>query len=269
MTSKMHRCVWDLPTDPQELTTFSQRLQENVPDIVCLKLLLFPRRETNYIHVVLLRHNFTNNMLKVFMSITLATELSFQHCDFDHVATGHFVQMLDRCRSLRKLNMVQNTLTCFGSRTEICKILSMTTNMRVPCLQLQFVTHEGKARLASYIATTIHLRQLEIQTYTYFMCPWTIVRALRQNGSITHVRFFKHYQSVGLSMIGGFCERNQQLPQLLTKSCGNDSASSDLDNVGRSLVPTLFFAALPMHRMAPNNILIGLLALNGDGHATP
>jgi hypothetical protein len=216
-----------------------------------------------------------NNMLKVFMSITLATELSFQHCDFDHVATGHFVQMLDRCRSLRKLNMVHNTfyLTCFGGRTEICKILSMTTNMRVTCLQLQSVTHEGKAHLASYIATTIHLRQLEIQAYAHLMCPWTIVRALRQNGSITHVRFedgygnsfFMHYQT----MIGGFCERNKQLPQLLTKSCGNDSASSDLDNVGRSLVPTLFFAALPMHRMAPNNILIGLLALNGDGHATP
>jgi hypothetical protein len=179
MASKMRRCVWDLPTDPQELATFSQRLQENTPDIVCLKLLLFPRSETNYIHVVLLRHNFTVEDLVIDVRIGAGPlSQSLLH----YVRSSTALRSISLCLpwSMQDLGANVSEMVC-----------AMADNPKLVKVDLH-AHHADPQSLAMLIRSPLRVLCLSLSVYAVFPVDCSVVaQSFAENHTLEELRIWR------------------------------------------------------------------------------
>jgi hypothetical protein len=161
-----------------------------------------------------------------------------------------------------------------------------TQPIQLPSLQLDGLECRDLPHLSRYLSSTTHLRHLRVEARrTNFLCvhdhwfllPRGFLAILRRNGSLesVEIRDVKHKQlRPGNSRVmEAIATRNRLLPQLLPAAFlekdvtgnGNDAnhgapAQRSAASAKKRLSVTLCQAAQQAPRMAPNNVLKGLLA---------
>jgi hypothetical protein len=127
-----------------------------------------------------------------------------------------------------------------------CLIKNSPTQLRK--LKLFGTVDEAEATLlSSFIQSEVHLKELTV-SWTKNALLDELARALRRNGSIYHAALsYRKSEHTEL-----YSKRNQLLPSLLGKEV---SRMTDL-----SLFPILFTVSQAAKSMAPNTLLVGLLA---------
>lgn len=121
--------------------------------------------------------------------------------------------------------------------------------------------------LHSYIPELVYLESLNVykDTVRFFKAD-SLLQALQRNGSIHFISVVtgstnQFWTSNQRRFISAFCESNRNLPKMLSKIYCRVGIADVSDDVGYALAPILFSAALPMRRMTPTFILMGLISM--------
>jgi hypothetical protein len=173
-------------------------------------------------------------------------------------------------------------------QSSICALdLGVDINVSVPSYALLFdgmICHESEIRLSKLTIRALDLtvvealarflphssRLQELSTSRLFRQTnyRMLLSAIQQNGSLHRVEedFMPVVDPVWLRLVTAYCQRNQLVPELLAQSQSvaegtDDSESRTLDRIDLCLVPTILLATRQAPRMAPKNILIGLLGV--------
>jgi hypothetical protein len=199
----------------------------------------------------------------------------------DSAATGALVQLVKNiCNddgqslldvydsSLRESTMAQGlldclvgspiqTLRCGGCRTSYFSdffegMIAKQSEISLPCLELSCFLNSHVDALVRFIPILTRLRSLKLPPHGGEHTN-RLVDAVRRNGSLGYVAFGD------VPLDDPALERNACLPKLLANPCTAADGTAKL-----VLFPTLFYAACQAPRMAPNTILIGLLAPSSD-----
>jgi hypothetical protein len=125
--------------------------------------------------------------------------------------------------------------------------------VQVKQLLLDFLYPEEITLLRTLLPFFIKLQSLTVDGNTSGSTS-TILAAFRQNGSLWEVKMGGDSETMyeERRMLDAYCNRNQMGPKILGNLENDDSSLF--------LVPTLFCLAQHAPRLAPNTILIGLLA---------
>jgi hypothetical protein len=96
-----------------------------------------------------------------------------------------------------------------------------------------------------------------------------LLPAIRQNGSLHRVdeENMQVLDRVWQKLVTAYCKRNEMVPKLLAQRQSDteetdDNESVTLGRIDPCLVPMILFVSQQVPRMAPNNILIGLLQVH-------
>jgi hypothetical protein len=155
------------------------------------------------------------------------------------------------------------------TNAHIASLLNGSSSLSSPtvgsCLhtvEFQCIDSVGWDALIQGLPRAVHLRKLVIE-FVLDGSSTCMARAVRENGSLHFVSILKgvvtddgdgsygdtYFRPTEHHLVASYCQRNQCLPALL--------ASTGLRNVR---LPTLLGVAAQAARLAPNNILIGLLS---------
>jgi hypothetical protein len=128
-----------------------------------------------------------------------------------------------------------------------------SNDVQVKQLLLDFLYPEEITILGTLLPFFIKLQSLTVDGNTSGSTS-TILAAFRQNGSLWEVKMDGDSETMyeERRMLDAYCNRNRMGPKILCNLENDDSSFF--------LVPTLFRLAQHAPRMAPNTILIGLLA---------
>jgi hypothetical protein len=155
------------------------------------------------------------------------------------------------------------------TNAHIASLLNGSSSLSSPtvgsCLhtvEFQCIDGVGWDALIQGLPRAVHLRKLVIE-FVLDGSSTCMARAVRENGSLHFVSILKgvvtddgdgsygdtYFRPTEHHLVASYCQRNECLPTLL--------ASTGLRNVW---LPTLLGVAAQAARLAPNNILIGLLS---------
>jgi hypothetical protein len=199
---------------------------------------------------------------------------------FASILTGQDHATRSMVSSLKVLRLLDG----FEEVGDLLKTLAM--GHRLSSLSLERLTGNSWSQLTAQLPNLLYLREFNA-AYLMTAAPvdsQPFLRAMRKNGSLHKVSeiaslvvlsqsTFNHrrtplFNDAELQQIRCYGERNQATHKLLQNpdlcDSGND-AHGDETKTPLSLFPRLFEVMKPARRMAPNYILMGLLACdNGD-----
>jgi hypothetical protein len=140
---------------------------------------------------------------------------------------------------------------------------SPTVGSLLQTVEFEYVDSTGWDALIKGLPHAANLRKLVI-LFVNDVSSAHMARALRQNGSLHFVSILNndvsddngsddtYFSPKEYRLVGSYCQRNELLPSLL--------ASDDNTGTRNVGLPTFFAAAQQAARVAPNNILVGLLS---------
>jgi hypothetical protein len=216
----------------------------------------------------------------------------FSNSLFANYAIGETLVEMLQDSSLQVLGLgdkeaVEEELENIDLATFFDTLAANANHVYLPALQLSHVLEDESEEMAKYLRTTAYLQSLTVSKMDADSSRRLLLSAIRDNGSLHGVKihyvnedgksrsFFRRRERARLN---AYLERNRSVPLLLAKPCLYDHVANndgDMDHVDAndeqdgsieehgtdlSLFPGLFVAGLRAPRMAPKDVLIGLLA---------
>jgi hypothetical protein len=178
--------------------------------------------------------------------VDMLTHSSIRHLDLDD----------EEFRGIPSYALLLDGMTCHESEIRLSRLL------------IQSLDERGVDALAQFLPHSSQLQELDICRLSNYRLLFS---AIRQNGSLRVVHLSKS-DKVLLNWIPACCQRNEMVPKLLARSQSDTEGTDDndaatLDRIDPCHVPTIMFVSQQAPRMAPNNILIGLLGVLGSNDA--
>jgi hypothetical protein len=147
--------------------------------------------------------------------------------------------------------------------------------IQLPSLQIDFLGDNlhgsyPAAACADYLSTTTSLRKFTIADISSFIPSKAFMYAIGRNGSLHEISAVDKekgdfWDAFEKKHVDAFCARNRFLPDLLANArsslqeCLRVGKDATRERSGLALLPWLLKVSRQARRMAPNNILIGLL----------
>jgi hypothetical protein len=162
-------------------------------------------------------------------------------------------------------------MTCHESEVCLSKLAVGAVDETVVAALARFLPHSSHVQeLSMPNLFALYLQELSVpnlfaETQTSHRL---LLSAIQQNGSLLRMKATSmiHHDRVWVKLVAAYCQRNEWVPKLLAQSQrateemdGNESGT--LNGLDLCLVPTILFVARQAPRMAPSNILIGLLGV--------
>jgi hypothetical protein len=170
--------------------------------------------------------------------VDMLTHSSIRHLDLDD----------EVFRGIPSYALLLDGMTCHESEIRLSRLV------------IQSLDERGVHALAQFLPHSSRLQELDIFRLSNYRLLFS---AIRQNGSL-HVVHLSLSDRVLPKLIPACCQRNEMVPKLLAQSDTEGTDDNDAVTLGRidtCLVPTIMFVAQQSRRMAPTNILIGLLGV--------
>jgi hypothetical protein len=177
--------------------------------------------------------------------VDMLTHSSIRHLDLDD----------EEFRGIPSYALLLDGMTCHESEIRLSRLLIQSLDERGVDALAQFLPHSSRLQ-------ELDIGRLSIQARAKYRLMFS---AIRQNGSL----IVPMSDQVWPKLISAYCQRNEMVPKLLAQSQSDTEGTDDNDAVTSDRidpchVPTIMFVSQQAPRMAPNNILIGLLGVLGS-----
>jgi hypothetical protein len=153
-------------------------------------------------------------------------------------------------------------------------LISNSSQVSLVALHLDNLSTPSAEALSRFLRTTTTLQRLIVGNIAYNADREVVLSAIRQNGSLHSVNLQRgaasFFATEQMTRMEAFLERNKSVPLLLAKPSLNrfDGGDDDeLDSVEKTDLlqfPALMTSSRSAPRMAPNSVLIGLLAVDAE-----